>query len=61
MGQRRAEPNARRALPHSYLDEFNPVCCKQNHAQQEQTMFPALNIGCAIGSFAIPNGQINDF
>ena len=42
-------------------DKFDSPGCKDNHSQQQPTVFPALDVGGAVGALAITNGQINYF
>ena len=43
------------------LDKFDPPCGKRDHSQQQNTVFPAGDIGSTVGAFAVANGQVNDF
>jgi hypothetical protein len=43
------------------LDKLQSPCSKEHHSQKDDTVFPSLDVGVAIESLLVANGNIDDF
>src|SRR5258707_9804784 len=43
------------------LDKLQSLCGKEHHSDEDDAVFPSLDVGITVDSFLVANGDINNF